>query len=304
MTCNVAEDGYDDVSQEGQQLRMCWCLDTVLADTLGRRMSADLPHSEAGAVLTLRRGLAILDAFSASREQRGVNEIARLVQLHKSTVSRLCATLEQTGYLERDTSNGKFRLGARLYQLVGAGASGLDLRGAARPVLQSLAETTGETANLAALQGTDLVIVEVVEGHHLMRMQGRFGQPQLFHASALGLAILASLPRARVDALLGRKPLLSLTACTIVDRRVLRRHLKDVRARGYSVDFEGVEVGLRCVGAAVRDQTGSIVGAISVSGPRHRLGAEVLERLGSLVRDAAAQVSARLGAPPVVLSGS
>jgi DNA-binding IclR family transcriptional regulator len=263
-------------------------------------MSVDLPHSEAGAVLTLRRGLAILDAFSANHAQLGVNEIARLVQLHKSTVSRLCATLEQTGYLERDASSGKFHLGARLYQLVGAGASGLDLRGAARPILQALADSTGETANLAALQGPDLVIVEVVEGHHLMRMQGRFGQRQLFHASALGLAILASLPQERVDALLGRKPLPGLTARTIVDRRALRQQLGEVRARGYSVDFEGVEEGLRCVGAAVRDQAASVVGAISVSGPRHRLSPEVLERIGSLVREAAAQVSARLGAPPGV----
>ncbi len=261
-------------------------------------MAVVTTQADTGAVLTLRRGLAILDAFSSTREQLGVNEIARLVRLHKSTVSRLCATLEQAGYLERDATTGKFRLGARLYQLVGAGLPALDLRAAARPILQSLVDTTGETAHLAVLQGTDLVTVEVVEGRHLMRMQGRVGHRQSFHASALGLAILAGLLPERVDALLGRKPLMALTPATITDRKVLRQRLAEMREWGYGVDLEGVEEGLRCVGAAIRDQTGTIVGALSVSGPRHRLSDDVIASLGILVREAAAQVSARLGAPP------
>jgi IclR family acetate operon transcriptional repressor len=143
----------------------------------------------------------------------------------------------------------------------------------------------------------ELITVEVVEGHHLMRMQGRVGQRQLFHASALGLAILAQLPAADVDDLLGKGPLVRLTPHTMTDRRQLRQRLAEIRATGYSVDFEGVEEGLRCVGAVVFDQNAGIAGAISVSGPRHRLSAEVIASLGSIVRDAAAQISSRIGAP-------
>jgi IclR family KDG regulon transcriptional repressor len=247
--------------------------------------------------MTLQRGLTILDAFGGRSEELGVNEIARLVQVHKSTVSRLCATLEQAGYLDRVPASGKFRLGMRLQRLVGAWSPSADLRAAARPILESVVNATRETAHLAVLQGSELITVEVVEGLHLMRMQGRVGQRQLFHASALGLAILAQLPTARVDELLGHGLLTRLTPHTVTDRRQLRQRLVEIRATGYSVDFEGVEEGLRCVGAAIVDQSGGIAGAISVSGPRHRLSPEVLGTLGSLVRSAAADISIRMGAP-------
>lgn len=250
-------------------------------------------------VLTLKRGLAVLDAFSNQPGHLGVNEIARLVNLHKSTVSRLCGTLEQMGYLERDT-DGKLRLGSRVYQLAGAGAGAPDIRSAARPILQGLVNATGETAHLAVLSGLELITVEVSEGHHLMRMQGRVGQRQLFHASALGLAILAGLPAWRVDELLGRGNLARLTPHTIVDRVQLRRRLAEIRTQGYSVDFEGVEEGLRCAGAAVRDGSSTIVAALSVSGPRHRIDPEAIARLGPIVRGAADDLSTRLGAPAAV----
>lgn len=247
-------------------------------------------------VLTLKRGLAILDVFSNQPQRLGVNEIGRLVSLHKSTVSRLCGTLEQMGYLERD-ADGKFLLGSRVYQLAGASANAPDLRAAARPILHGLVDSTGETAHLAVLAGVELITVDVVEGHHLMQMQGRIGQRQLFHASALGLAILAGLPAWRVDELLGRGQLVRLTPDTIVDRTQLRQRLSEIRTQGYSVDFEGVEDGLRCIGAAVRDANAMIVGALSVSGPRHRLGPEAIARLGPLVRGAADELATRLGAP-------
>jgi DNA-binding IclR family transcriptional regulator len=161
-------------------------------------------------------------------------------------------------------------------------------------------DATGETVLLAALVGSELLTIEVVEGHHLMRMQGRIGQRQLFHASALGLAVLAGMPAWRVDELLGRAPLARLTPHTIVDRTQLRQRLAEIRTQGYSVDFEGVEEGLRCVGAAVRDGSGAIIGAISAAGPRHRLGPEGLAALGDRVKAAAAELGTRLGAPLTV----
>ena len=249
-------------------------------------------------MLTLQRGLAILDVFgSHSGEELGVNEIARLINVHKSSVSRLCATLEQAGYLDRVAATGRFRLGARVYQLVGAFSTAPDLRTAARPILQQVVDSTGETAHLAAFNNAELITVEVVEGRHLMQMQGRVGRHQLFHASALGMAIMARLPAAQVDELLGKGPLARLTPNTVTDRRQLRQRLSEIRAAGYSVDFEGVEEGLLCVGAAVLDQHAAIVGAMSVSGPRHRLSPEVIGLLGIRVRDAAARISTRLGAP-------
>ena len=103
---------------------------------------------ETRSVVALRRGLAILDAFSAGQDELGVNEIARMVEMHKSTVSRLCSTLEQAGYLARDAVTDKYRLGARIRQLMGASSRDVELRTAARDVLYQLAETSGDTVTM------------------------------------------------------------------------------------------------------------------------------------------------------------
>lgn len=252
-------------------------------------------------MLTLRRGLAILDAFSTKREDLGVNEIARLVSLHKSTVSRLCGTLEQSGYLDRDTISGKFRLGARVFQLVGTASPAVDLRSIARPILRDLVDTCGDTAHLAIHDGLDVVTVEVVDGYRLMRMQGRVGHRQVVHASALGKAILAWRPEEEVDRILADREMTRLTQHTTTEPKRFKEHLAEVRQRGYSLDLEELEEGLRCVGAPVRNHTGEVVAAISVAGPRHRFTTTAIGTLARLVRQSADEISARLGAPPQVL---
>src|SRR5919106_3872135 len=103
---------------------------------------------DANLVLALRRGLSILDTFSGHTGDLGVNEIARHAGMHKSTVSRLCATLENAGYLERDPAPNRFRLGARIHQLAGPSSPTADLRDVARPVMLELVETSRETATL------------------------------------------------------------------------------------------------------------------------------------------------------------
>lgn len=262
--------------------------------------SQEGPRGELHSVLTLRRGLAILDAFSVPREDLGVNEIARLVNLHKSTVSRLCGTLEQAGYLKRDDVTGKFRLGGRVFQLVGTAAPDVDLRAIARPVLRELVETCGDTAHLAIHDGQDVVTVEVVDGYRLMRMQGRIGQRQLVHASALGKAILAWRPN-DVDRILAVREMIRLTPNTITDPEQFKQQLSEVRERGYSLDLEELEEGLRCVGAPIRDHGGEVIAAISVAGPRHRFTTSAIGTLSRMVRNSADEISARLGSPPRLL---
>lgn len=255
--------------------------------------------SETRSVVALRRGLSILDVFLSGREELGVNEIARLLSMHKSTVSRLCSTLEQSGYLARSSTSDRYRLGARMRQLTGA--SSLDLRAAARDVLHHLVETSGETVTMVVREGLDILTVEVIDGPRMMRMQTRIGAKTEIHASAGAKAILANLPDEEVERIVATWPLSQFTPNTITDTASLLRHLEETRTRGYSIDREELEVGLRCVGAPVHDQSGRVVAAIACSGPRHRLGDAEIARLGEMVRQSADAISARLGAPAPTL---
>lgn len=253
---------------------------------------------DANSVYALRRGLSILDTFSGRHGDLGVNEIARIVGMHKSTVSRLCATLENAGYLERDPTSNRFRLGARIYQLAGSASPTTDVRAVARPVMQQLVETSRETATLGAREGGEIVTIDVVEGLNHMRMATRVGMRTQVHASAVAKAILAWMPEADVDAMLKDWPMVRLTPNTITDAADLKSRLHEVRKLGYASDMEELEIGLRCVAAPIRDLHGRVVAGVSISGPRHQMTEEAMRRFGKLVREAGETISARLGTPP------
>lgn len=260
-------------------------------------------RGETHAVLALRRGLMILDSFSDRATELGVNEIARLVGMHKSTVSRLCATLENAGYLQRDAGTSRFRLGARIFQLAGVLASPSDVRMVARPVMTQLVESSRETATLGVREGSDIVTIEVVEGLNHMRMATRIGMRTQLHASAVAKAILAWAPEPDVDAVLADWPMVPLTPNTITDAAELKERLAEVREQGYAVDFEELEVGLRCVAAPIRDPHGQVIAGLSISGPRHSMTPDAMHRFGQLVRSAADAISARLGSSPATSDG-
>jgi IclR family KDG regulon transcriptional repressor len=269
-------------------------------------IEADPParlRGDTHAVLALRRGLMILDSFSDRETELGVNEIARLVGMHKSTVSRLCATLENAGYLQRDAATGRFRLGARISQLAGVLSPPADVRLVARPVMTQLVESSRETATLGVREGSDIVTIEVVEGLNHMRMATRVGMRTQIHASAVAKAILAWASESDVDAVLADWPMVSLTPNTITDPRELKRRLGTVREQGYAVDMEELEVGLRCVAAPIRDPNGQVIAGLSISGPRHSMTPEAMHRFGELVRSAADAISARLGSSRAISEG-
>jgi DNA-binding IclR family transcriptional regulator len=262
-------------------------------ETMPTRLKGD-----AHAVLALRRGLIILDTFSGRGSDLGVNEIARLVGMHKSTVSRLCATLENAGYLERNTTTNRFSLGARVYQLAGIVSPPSDVRMVARPVMNELVASSRETATLGVREGNDIVTIDVVDGLNHMRMATRVGQRTQIHASAVAKAILAWSSESEVDAVLANWPMTPLTPNTITDARTLKERLADVRERGYAVDMEELEVGLRCVAAPIRDPFGRVIAGLSISGPRHSMTPDAMPHFGQLVRSAADVISARLGSSP------
>ena len=250
-----------------------------------------------GLVGSLLHGLEILDMFERDRPEIGIGEMAVQLGLHRSTTSRLAATLATAGYLESTGDPGRYRLSGKLAALGElVVADGQAARRAALPYLRELVAEVGETGHLAVLEGAEAVTVEVVDGWQTVRMHSWVGKRSPAHCSSMGKALLAGLPAAELKS---RHPdgLVARTAHTITDLDELERHLAQVRDRGYAVDLEELEEHLCCVAAPVFDRTGAVVASISVSGPAARIHDATIPALVVSVSRAARRISDRLGAP-------
>jgi DNA-binding IclR family transcriptional regulator len=259
------------------------------------------PPPRDGTIGALLHGLAVLDMFTQDRPVVGIAEVARELGVHRSTASRLAATLAIAGYLEVAGEQGRYRLAAKLAVLGEVAAAGSDLRGAALPALRDLVSLLGETGHLGVLEGTEAVTVAVVDGWQTVRMHSWVGKRSPAHCSSIGKALLAGLTPADFAARYPDRDLPASTQATITTREELARCLADVRARGYAEDREELEPHLCCVAAPVFGRDGTVTASISVSGPASRLrNPAAVAAVAAAVRHAARQVSARLSAPPDV----
>ena len=240
------------------------------------------------------RAISILESLADGPSELGVTQIGRRLGVHKATASRLVSTLAEHGLVERNPATDKYRLGFGLVRLATAAAGKLDLVRQARPILEALAEETGETVNLAILDGGDVVNIDQITPGHLVVNVNWVGKRTPLHCTSNGKALLAFLPETDARRLLRRR-LERMTEHTVVDPKSLARDLAQVRARGWAHTIEELEIGLNAVAAPVRGSDDAVVAALSVSGPAYRVTPERITQLGPTVASAAARISRRLG---------
>jgi IclR family transcriptional regulator, acetate operon repressor len=242
-------------------------------------------------VRSVDRAVAILDLLGQGGWRTGA-EVARELQVHRSTALRLLGTLERHALVERDQRTARYRLGRRLPQLASVVTGEFDLRYVARPVCEHLAASTGETATLDVLVGDVIVPIEQATASTSLMSVNWLGRRTPVHCTASGKAILAFAPAAVRERLL--EPALErLTAHTVTDRVELGRQLETVRQAGVARTREELEVGLDAVAAPVFGPDGEVVAALDVSGPSHRLRSAA--QLDRLTTEGAADLSRRLG---------
>lgn len=245
--------------------------------------SGEDKQSGHGVITALRRGLDILDMFTADRRIVGITDIALELDIHKSSASRLAATLASSGYLVA-ASAGNYTLGPRLAALGSLVAARQDLTAVITPLLAELVESTGETGHLSVLDGTTAKTVQVVDGWHTVRMHSWVGKLSPAHCSSMGKALLAGLPENELVKRYPKPDLEVRTDRTIGTIDQLRGELDHIRRTGYSIDNEELEVGLRCVAAPVFSPDGTVDASISISGPAQRLTRDRMAVLARLVR--------------------
>ena len=203
--------------------------------------------------------------------------------------------LEYNDLIQQNAENGKYRLGIKLFRLGHQAVSHLNLREICRPFLTRIMDETKETVHLAVLDEDQVLYLDKVEGPHALRMPSRVGRRIPTYCTSLGKAMLSCLDDQEVKNIFRDQVLRPCTANTIKTLNQLLADLRMIRKRGYSIDNEEIEIGLRCVGAPIRDYTGAMVGAISTAAPSARLSAQKIPGVGKFVMAVAAEISEQLG---------
>jgi IclR family transcriptional regulator, acetate operon repressor len=257
-----------------------------------------------GGIQALDRAFLILDVMADAGGEAKLTEIAASAGLNVSTCHHLISTLHNWGYVSRGINSRSYVLGSRILHLSAACLRQVDMPRRAQSFVDRLNDQTREAVQLAIMQDTTLVHVLRREARHAVRVEAGFGgNANAAHATATGKAILVWLPPTELDRIIADKGLTAFTPHTITDLDELKEHLRLVRRNGFSIDREEFRPGVICLGAAIRDHAGAVVGSISVSSPAFRSTPEYIEQVKVHVIAAADELSAELGAPGAILRG-
>lgn len=244
-------------------------------------------------VQSIERALTILETLSRHGGGLGVTELGQRLGLHKSTVHRLLGTLQSFGYVEQEPDTERYRPGIKVVELGLQVLEKLDFRKEALPFLKELVDVSRETVQLGVLDDGEVVVLERDNYPELITLNLGLRMP--VHCSAAGKVLLAYLDTDRVVELLREKGMPAFTPNTITELDYMLSHLEKVRAQGYAIGAEEHMEGVRAVAAPVFNHNGQVLAAVSITGPTARLSLERISRLITVLREACAGISARLG---------
>ncbi len=251
-----------------------------------------------GPVQSLTRGLSLLEHLAEAADGITLSGLADSTALAPSTVHRLLASLRERGFALQEPVSGRWHIGAKAFTVGNAFLRGRSYVALARHHMRALVDRAGETANLAALDKTEAVYLTQIECDQMMRAFAHPGTRVPLHCSAVGKALLAALPEREAESIIAAAGLPRLTERTLVDPDALRDDLTLSRGRGFAIDDGEHAVGLRCVAAAILDDGGRPLAALSISGPAARIDDDKLEMLGELVSESCRSLTDALGGRP------
>ncbi|KAA8884363.1 IclR family transcriptional regulator [Nocardia colli] len=251
--------------------------------------AANETKGRTGGVQSIERAFGLLETMADEGGMMGLSQLATASGLPLPTIHRLVRTLVDLGYLRQEPSR-QYVLGPKLIKLGESSAHMLGLR--ARPHLARLVDELGESANMAMLDGDQIVYVAQVPSRHSMRMFTEVGRRVLPHCTAVGKALLAGMPAERTRDLLQRNGMPRYTEHTITDPEEFTRQLETAARNGYAIDDGEQELGVRCVAVAVPQAPAHL--AISISGPVGRMSEQLVDRAVPLLTEVSRALSTDL----------
>ncbi len=246
-------------------------------------------------VKSLARALSLVEILAQTPGDHSLSEIARIARLPPSTAHRLLHSLQQLGYVVQNEATACYALGEKIILLGRKAEQQRDIRKVARPCLEELAQVTNETVNLTTVVDNSVMQLDCVDSPNMLKVTWDSGQRFPIHASASGKVFLAYLPENERERILKSLEFKPFTKRTIVDINKSRSELESIRERGYALDDREREEGVRCVAAPIFNSNGSVIAAVSVSGPSLRLSLATLHELAHRVKDTALSISTSLG---------
>lgn len=258
----------------------------------------DLQQAQAAAdspVRSVSRAVAILDQFSLERPELSFTEISSGIGLTKSTTHRLLGALRHEEMIEFDPASRRYRLGLRVFRLGSVVSKTMELATRSDPLLEALAEKTGETAYVVVPDGDEALCIRRFDARTEVRILFlEVGKRQAFNCGAAPRVLLAHFPAQRWDEVVAGH-VRAMTEHSLVSRAALERDRREIRERGYAVSREDVTPHACAVGAPVRDHTGHVVAAVSLSGIEQRYNRDRLPQLVEAIVAAGAELSRQLG---------
>ncbi|WP_329285243.1 IclR family transcriptional regulator [Streptomyces sp. NBC_00691] len=247
-------------------------------------------------VPAVTRAFDVLELFLEGDGILSAPEITRRLQLPRTTTHELVTTLTARNYLVPVPGQpGRYRLGVRTYQLGSRYAEQLDLAAEGHQVAREVADTCGETVHVAVLEDMDVIYIAKVDSTHAVRMVSAAGRRLPAHCTAVGKMLLATLPEAELEERLDGYDLAGMTPRSITDPDALRAALAEIRILGVAGEQQESNPDVSCVAAPVRDRSGRVVAALSVSVPVHRWSEDRENELTALAVQGAGRLAERLG---------
>lgn len=246
-------------------------------------------------IQSVERGFKILDLFDERERELTITEISKRMNLHKSTVHSLLKTLQLHHYISQNEENGKYSLGLKLIERGNMVVSNLDLRNVARKHLEWLSETTNLTIHLVILDGQEGVYLDKVEGSGVTVVYSRIGRRVPIHTSAVGKTLVATKTDSELDLLLDGYKYTKPTEKSIGNKEEFLVEIARARIAGYSIDNEENEPGIVCLAVPIKDYSGKVIAAVSVSMPAAKVNEETHNYNIRILKECSSKISHGLG---------
>jgi len=251
-----------------------------------------------GRVKSIDKALDILEAFSKQREELSVTELSKMLGLKISTVHRILTTLKGRGYIRQSSPKTKYELGIKVFELGCIFRDQMHLTEIALPYLKYLCNLTKETTHLAILDDNfaEVIYIAQATSPEPLRTAVGVGTRWKAHCTAIGKVLLAFLSKEKIKQIfLNQKKLSTYTPNSISDVNGLKKHLKKVRIQGFAIDNEEFGIGIRCIAAPVRNDSGKVIAAVSIAGPTTRFSKEKAGGLKDTIIKVCDKISYELG---------
>lgn len=246
-------------------------------------------------VQSIDRALSLLEILSHHVEGIGLLELAERSGLSKSTVHRLLSTLIQNGYVKQHESTGRYHLTMKMFILGSRPIEKLDVLKVARPYLERLRDLSGEVIHLVIMDDNEIIYVDKVESENTIRMYSNIGKKGSLYSTSVGKAILSYYTDEEITRLWEKMNVSKLTDYTITDLPSFITEIAGIREKGYAMDLEENELGVKCMGTAILDYTKKPVAAFSISGPVQRMTDEKIAILTRHILETKKAISEELG---------